>query len=166
MAVHPARSGNYLLVRSDAMHLLLDCAGILEIVEIEALASSRRGFYDWRDQVLGGVAVAEFFRVGRQPGRLGIAYSPADDQPPVMLRVCEVLWLREISRSAWIPVPSLPPDSARYFDAVVPVDEGRQQAYRLRRPLFPKAFENLQDPSPEALEGLEGPDITPAGLDR
>lgn len=145
MAVHRTRSSNFLLVRAAGVHLLLDCAGILEIVEVETLASSERGFLEWREQVVASIPVAQFFGLGDTPGRLGIAYRPADDQPPVLLQVCEVLWLREINRSAWIPVPSLPVESARYFDAIAQIDGSVHQAYRLRRPLSRDAFVNPRE---------------------
>jgi hypothetical protein len=127
----------YLHVQAGPLQLLLDALGVHEVLSLESLAVGGKGDHvQWREQVLASVPVQSFF--GQSQGAvpaMGVVYSAADADVPMMLQVDAVLGLRNIGTQDWLPMPRLPSATMVFFDALVQDLHSDAQLYRLRRPL-------------------------------
>lgn len=135
----------FLQVRAGPVHVLLDSAGVHEVTGLDQLRSSERGFYEWRESVLKGLNLAAFLGLAERSSGLhdredeapkfAVVYSPSDHEAPFLFEVDEVVWLKDLHKTAWLNVEALPRRTAHFFDGVSLNEDGVTQAFRLRRPL-------------------------------
>ena len=131
----------YLQVRAGNLHLLVDALGVHEILSLGDLPVGGQGEHvEWRQQVLNSVAVHTFFAQDQGERVMGVVYSAADGEPPVMLEVDEVEGLRNIGPTEWLPMPRLPTETMVFFDALALDLRSDAQVYRLKRPLAASLF--------------------------
>lgn len=131
----------YLQVRAGTLQLLVDALGVHEILSLDTLPVGGQGEHvEWRKQVLNSVAVHSFFAQAQGARVMGVVYSVADGEAPVMLEVDEVVGLRNIGPSDWLPMPRLPTETMVFFDALVQDLRSDAQVYRLKRPLAASLF--------------------------
>lgn len=139
----------FLQVRTGQLHLMLDALQVHEVIGLDALVDGAQGHVQWRDQVLTGVDMGQFFGLPHAEPVMGVVYSPDDGGQPIMLKVEEVLGLRDLGPTQWGRLPVLPPRTQKFFDAVWLEPAASRQSFRLRHPLD--------------LETFKG--VAPAGLD-
>lgn len=142
----------YLHVQAGKLQLLLDALGVHEVLSLEALAVGGQGDHvQWREQVLSSVPVQAFFgQTQGAEGSMGVVYSAADADVPMMLKVDAVLGLRNIHEQDWLPMPRLPSATMVFFDALVQDLHSDAQLYRLRRPLDRALFHLTAKPDHDA----------------
>ena len=142
----------YLHVQAGSLQLLLDALGVHEVLSLEALAVGGQGDHvQWREQVLSVVPVQAFFGQAQSTeGAMGVVYSAADADVPMMLKVDAVLGLRNISAAEWLPMPRLPSATMAFFDALAQDLHSDAQLYRLRRPLDRALFHGPATTDPDA----------------
>jgi hypothetical protein len=132
----------YLQVRAGPLQLLVDALGVHEVLSLDDLAvGGQGGHVEWRQQVINSVAVHTFFGQAQGQRLMGVVYSVAEGEPPLMLEVDEVVGLRNITPTQWLPMPRLPQASQVFFDALIGDPGSDAQVYRLRRPLHPVLFQ-------------------------
>ncbi len=139
----------FLQVRTGRLHLMLDALQVHEVVGLEGLVDGAQGHAQWRDQVLTALELGEFFGLPHLPPVMGVVYSPGDDGEPLLLKVEEVLGLRNLEPRQWRALPHLPQRSRVFFESVWLEPEHDRQSFRLIHPI--------------AVETFKG--FTPAGLD-
>ncbi len=139
----------FLQVRTGELHLMLDALQVHEVFGLEALVDGAQGHVQWRDQVLIGVDAGEFFCLPHAQPLMGVVYTPDLGTQPLLLKVEEVLGLRDLGPADWGRLPALPPRTREFFDAVWLQPEASRQSFRLRHPID--------------LETFKG--VAPAGLD-
>jgi hypothetical protein len=135
----------YLQVRAGQLHILVDALGVHEVLSLEDLAvGGQGGHIEWRKQVLNSVTVHSFFGQAQGERLMGVVYSAADGDAPLMLEVDEVVGLRNITPTQWTPMPRLPDATRVFFDALIGDLNSDAQVYRLRRPLDMALFQSEQ----------------------
>lgn len=149
----------FLQVRTGQLHLMLDALQVHEVIGLDALVDGAQGHVQWREQVLIGVDAGEFFCLPHAQPTMGVVYSPGKDGQPLLLKVEEVLGLRDLGKSQWGRLPNLPPRTAGFFDAVWLEPEASRQSFRLRHPLDLETFKGV---APAGLDEELGHD----GVDR
>lgn len=131
----------YLQVRAGDLQLLVDALGVHEILSLGDLPVGGQGEHvEWRQQVLNSVAVHSFFAQVQGERLMGVVYSTTEGDAPLMLEVDEIIGLRNIGPSDWLPMPRLPQETMVFFDALVNDLKSDAQVYRLRRPLEASLF--------------------------
>lgn len=130
----------YLQVRAGQIHLLLDALSVHEIMGLDALAEGGGAHCEWRSQVLQSVNLGEFFGSASEAPGMGVVYTPDREAAPLMLKVDEVLRLRELRPADWSALPRLPEQTLVFFDAIHVDGASGQQIYRLRSHLAPALF--------------------------
>lgn len=148
----------FLQVRTGQLHLMLDALQVHEVMGLDALVDGAQGHVQWRDQVLMAVDVGEFFCLPRVTPVMGVVYSPDDGQLPVLLKVEEVLGLRDLQMAQWGRLPVLPARTAGFFDAVWLEPESSRQSFRLRHPLDLETFKGVAPAGPDEEIGHDGVD--------
>jgi hypothetical protein len=132
----------YLHVQAGSLHLLLDALGVHEVLSLESLPVGGQGDHvQWREQVLNSVPVPVFFGQDQGERLMGVVYSAAEGDEPMMLEVDAVLGLRNVTDSEWLPMPRLPSATTVFFDALLQDLSSSMQIYRLRRPLDKALFQ-------------------------
>lgn len=131
----------YLQVRAGNLQLLVDALGVHEILSLGDLPVGGQGEHvEWRQQVLNTVPVHSFFAQTQGARVMGVVYSAADGDSPLMLEVDEIIGLRTIGPKDWLPMPRLPSETMVFFDALVNDLKTDAQVYRLKRPLEASLF--------------------------
>lgn len=125
----------YLQLRVGPVHLLLDALKVHEVMALESLTRGAQDHVHWRDDVLHFLDLGPFLQVPAEPASMVVVYSPAEDGPPLVLGVSEVLGLRTLQAGDWRAMPRLPAASAAFFDAVWLEAQHQRQSFRLRYPL-------------------------------
>ncbi len=136
----------YLQVRAGQIHLLLDALSVHEILGLDALAEGGGSHCEWRSEVLQSLNLGEFLGSPSESPGMGVVYTPQPDVPgarPMMLKVDEVLRLRELRAGDWSALPRLPEQTLVFFDAIHVDATAGQQIYRLRNRLAPALFAAL-----------------------
>jgi chemotaxis signal transduction protein len=139
----------FLQVRSGQLHLMLDALQVHEIIGLDALVDGAQGHVQWRDQVLMAVDAGDFFCLPHAQPVMGVVYVPDAGSQPLMLKVEEVLGLRDLGAADWGRLPALPSRTREFFESVWLEPEASRQSFRLRHPID--------------LETFKG--VTPAGFD-
>lgn len=134
----------YLQLRAGPVHLMIDAAGVHEIVtqvEQSVHEGIDRLHAQWRGQVLSVVPLARFLGFADTPAPVGVVWAADADALPLMLAADEVIGLQQAVPQAWRALPTVPEATAELFDAIYldPADPDRL-AYRLRTDLDPSAF--------------------------
>jgi chemotaxis signal transduction protein len=142
----------YLHVQAGALQLLLDALGVHEVLSLDALPVGGQGDHiEWREQVLSSVPVQSFFGQSQSgDAAMGVVYSAADTDVPMMLKVDAVHGLRNISEAEWLPMPRLPMATMVFFDALTKDLNSDAQLYRLKRPLDRALFHSALTPDHDA----------------
>ncbi len=130
----------YLQVRAGQIHLLLDALSVHEILGLDALAEGGGAHCEWRSEVLQSLNLGEFLGSPSVAPGMGVVYTPDRDAQPIMLKVDEVLRLRELRAGDWSALPRLPEQTLVFFDAIHVDAAANQQIYRLRSRLAPTLF--------------------------
>lgn len=131
----------YLQVRAGNLQLLVDALGVHEILSLEDLPVGGQGEHvEWREQVINSIAVHTFFKQSQGERLMGVVYSSAEGNQPMMLEVDEVIGLRNIGSNDWLPMPRLPTETLVFFDALIKDLKSDAQVYRLKRPLEASLF--------------------------
>jgi hypothetical protein len=136
----------FLQVRAGQIHLLLDALSVHEILGLDALAEGGGAHCEWRSKVLQSLNLGEFLGSPSEAPGMGVVYTPLPDAQPIMLKVDEVLRLRELRTSDWSVLPRLPQKTLVFFDAIHVDAAANQQIYRLRSRLAPELFAALPLP--------------------
>lgn len=125
----------YLQLRVGPVHLLLDALKVHEIMGLDSVVRGAQDHVQWRDDVLQFLDLGPFLQLQGEAASMAVVYSPAEDAPPMVLGVSEVLGLRALQSRDWSPMPRLPAASAAFFDAVWLEPQHQRQSFRLRYPL-------------------------------
>lgn len=143
----------YLQVRAGQIHLLLDALSVHEILGLDALAEGGGAHCAWRSEVLQSVNLGEFFGSASLAPGMGVVYTPDRETAPLMLKVDEVVRLRELRAADWSSLPRLPEQTLVFLDAIHVDGASGQQIYRLRSPLASALFAVVPAPA-EAVPDL------------
>ena len=130
----------FLQVRTGRLHLMLDALQVHEVVGLEGVIDGAQGHAQWRDQVLTSLDLGEFFCLPHMPPVMGVVYSPEVDGEPVLLKVEEVLGLRNLGAQQWRQLPYLPQRSRVFFESVWLEPEHDRQSFRLTHPIDAHTF--------------------------
>jgi chemotaxis signal transduction protein len=136
----------FLQVRTGRLHLMLDALQVHEVVGLEGVIDGAQGHAQWRDQVLTSIDLGEFFCLPHMPPLMGVVYSPDADSEPVLLKVEEVLGLRDLGAQQWRQLPYLPQRSRVFFESVWLEPEHDRQSFRLIHPITLETFKR-DDPA-------------------
>lgn len=131
----------FLQVRVGAVHLLLDALRVSEVMGMDTLTLGAQGHVEWRRDVLHAVDLGDFLQVPHDAPDMGVVYSPDDSTTPLLLKVNEVLGLRDLVASDWHALPRIPVASAAFFESVWLEPHHDRQSFRLRHPIELEIFE-------------------------
>ena len=132
----------FLQVRTGRLYLMLDALQVHEVVGLEGVIDGAQGHAQWRDQILTSIDLGEFFCLPHMPPLMGVVYSPDADSEPVLLKVEEVLGLRDLGAQQWRRLPHLPQRSRVFFESVWLEPEHDRQSFRLIHPITLKTFKS------------------------
>ncbi len=133
----------FLQVRTGQLHLMLDALQVHEVFGLDTLVDGAQGHVQWRDQVLNGVDVGEFFCLPHAQPVMGVVYTPDLGEQPLLLKVEEVLGLRDLAAAHWSRLPVLPARTHAFFDAVWLEPALSRQSFRLRHPIDLETFKGV-----------------------
>lgn len=130
----------YLEVRAGQIHLLLNALSVHEILGLDALPEGGGAHCEWRSDVLQSLNLGEFLGSPSEAPGMGVVYTPEPEARPLMLKVDEVLRLRDLGNKDWSALPRLPQQTLVFIDAIHVDASSAQQLYRLRNCLAPELF--------------------------
>lgn len=136
----------FLQVRAGQIHLLLDALSVHEIMDLDRLSEGGGAHCEWRSEVLQSLNLGEFLGSASAAPGMGVVYTPEPAARPLMLKVDEVLRLRELRSKDWSALPRLPQQTLVFFDAIHVDVASEQQLYRLRNRLSPALFAAVSEP--------------------
>lgn len=125
----------YLQVSVASVTLMLDALHVHEVLSLDAVLAGSGEHVQWRDDVISAVNLAALFGQVDDQVAMGVVYTASDNARPVMLKVDEVLGLKDLRPNDWQHLPRIPASSARFFDLVWLEDAPQRQSFRLRHPL-------------------------------
>lgn len=125
----------YLQVRIASVCLMLDALHVHEVLSLDTVLAGSGDHVQWRDDVISAVNLATLFGQADDQIAMGVVYTSSDNARPVMLKVDEVMGLKDMRPNDWQHLPRIPASSARFFDLVWLEADAQRQSFRLRHPL-------------------------------
>lgn len=123
---------SYLQVLSGNFDLLFEVEKILEVLDLE-LHEAGHSHYSWRSQLLEILSLRKMLELSPRRELKGIVYESESQTTPTLLKVDQVIRLREVQESNFLPLPPLPKKIANYFNQVLPDPQTGLHIYRCQK---------------------------------